>query len=287
MEAVLSSQEFGDGLPILIIHGWELSGRADQADFEPVFAKLAGLRRIYVDLPGMGSTPGNNVQHLDGIFDHIVQFIDVRLAKSRFLVVGSSCGGYLARAVAQKYADQVDGLLLRVPLIEPKDSRRDLDPITPLVEDAQLMSTVSDSDRSLLGDLVIQTSAYISALKNKILNVYHPAEAASDSKVLSFIRDDPERYQLSWSLDDPSAKFLAPTLILCGRHDDSVGYRDSLRLLELYPRSTYAVLDRATHALPVDETGVFEALVGDWIKRVHEWRDNMTRAARSCQQSQN
>lgn len=279
MEAVLSSQEFGDGLPVLIIHGWELSGQADQADFEPVFAKLAGLRRIYVNLPGMGSTPANNVQNLDDMFNHLVQFIDVRLARSRFLVVGSSCGGYLARAVAQKYANQVDGLLLRVPLIEPKDSNRDLDSITPLVEDAELMATVSDSDRSLLGNVIIQTSAYISAFKNKILNVYQPAEAAADSKVLSFIRDDPERYKLSWSLDDLGAKFPAPALILCGRHDDSVGYRDSLRLLELYPRSTYAVLDRATHGLPIDETGVFEALVGDWVKRVHEWRDNMTRQA--------
>lgn len=277
MEAVLSSQEFGDGLPVLIIHGWELSGQADQADFEPVFAKLAGLRRIYVNLPGMGSTPANNVQNLDDMFKYLVQFIDVHLAKSRFLVVGSSCGGYLARAVAQKYANQVDGLLLRVPLIEPKDSNRDLDSIAPLVEDAELMATVSDSERTLLGTVIIQTSAYISAFRSKILNVYQPAEAAADSKVLSFIRDDPERYKLSWSLDDHKSKFPAPTLILCGRHDDSVGYRDSIRLLELYPRSTYAVLDRATHGLPIDETGVFEALVGDWIKRVHEWRDNMTR----------
>lgn len=274
-EFTLSSEEFGDGLPVLIIHGWELSGKADQADFEPVFAKLpAGLRRIYVDLPGMGRTPSHGVQSLDDVFHHLTRFIDAHLGRtSRFLVVGSSCGGYLARAVAQRYGSQVDGLLLRVPLIEPNDTKRDLDTITPLVADAPLLAAASDSDRSMLGDLVIQTAAYMDAMKRKILDVYQPAVAASDSKALSFIRDDPQRYRLSWSLDDPTqAKLLAPTLILCGRHDDSVGYRDSLRLLELYPRSTYAVLDRATHGLPIDETGLFEALVRDWITRVREWR---------------
>lgn len=86
------------------------------------------------------------------------------------------------------------------------------------------------------------------------------------------IRADPQRYRLSFDLDDEKAKFFAPTLVVCGRHDEGVGYRDSLRLLELYPRSTFVVLDRGTHALPVDEGGIFGALVRDWIFRVGEWR---------------
>lgn len=122
MASILSAHEIGEGLPVLIIHGWELSGRAEELDFEPIFNKTPGLLRIYVDLPGMGTTPANNVKDLDEIYLRLVEFIDSRIGKSRFLVVGSSCGGYLARAIAQKYNDQLDGLLLRVPLIEPKDS---------------------------------------------------------------------------------------------------------------------------------------------------------------------
>ena len=90
--------------------------------------------------------------------------------------------------------------------------------------------------------------------------------------MLDPIRADPQRYRLSCPLDDQVAKFLAPTLVICGRHDESVGYRDSLRLLELYPRSTYVVLDRGTHGLPIDQTSLFDALVRDWIIRVEEWR---------------
>lgn len=275
MESILSFQEIGQGLPVLLIHGWEGNGQVDMADFEPVLAKLPGLRRIYVDLPGMGKTPGTNVKNLDDMYNMLVKFIDAKIGTSKFLLTGSSCGGYLARALAQKYTSQVDGLLLRVPLVEPKYSMRSLDTLRPLIENKELMASLSEEERKSFGDVPVQTHAYISALRAKIVNVYNPSTAMADASVLGPIRDDPERYQLSWSLDDKDVKFLAPTLILCGRHDDSVGYRDSLRLLELYPRSTYALLDRGIHGLPIDETGLFEALVRDWITRVHEWRETM------------
>ncbi|KAJ6104989.1 hypothetical protein N7486_003678 [Penicillium sp. IBT 16267x] len=277
MESILSAHEIGEGLPVLIIHGWEMDGRVEELDFEPIFNKTPGLRRIYVDLPGMGTTPAKNVQHLHDMYLRLMQFIDSRLGKSRFLLVGTSCGGYIARAIAQTYIERVDGLLLRVPLIEPKDNMRDLDPFNPLVANEQLMSNMSAEDRTLLGNVLVQTPAYVKTLKTKYEKAYLPAEKAADKKVLDPIRADPSRYHLPLSLDDESAKFFAPTLLVCGRQDESVGYRDSLRLLELYPRSTYIVLDRGTHALPIDETRVFEALVRDWIVRVDEWRGRTDR----------
>ncbi|KAJ5560592.1 hypothetical protein N7513_002991 [Penicillium frequentans] len=272
MKPILSAHEIGEGLPVLIIHGWEMNGRVEELDFEPIFSKTLGFRRIYIDLPGMGATPANDVKDLNDMYLRLMQFIDYRLGKSRFLLVGSSCGGYLARAIAQTYIEQVDGLSLRVPLVEPKDNMRDLDALKPLVPDEQLMSNMSAEDRTLLGNVLIQTPAYVATLKAKHEEVYGPAMKAADNEVLDPIRADPGRYQLPFSLDDERAKFFAPTLIVCGRQDESVGYRDSLRLLELYPRSTYVVLDRGMHGLPIDETSVFAALVRDWIFRVEEWR---------------
>jgi pimeloyl-ACP methyl ester carboxylesterase len=274
MDSILSAREVGEGLPVLIIHGWQMEGRVEELDFEPIFSRMLGLRRIYVDLPGMGKTPANDVKDLDEIYSRLVQFIDSRLETSKFLLVGSSCGGYLASALAQKYVEQVDGLLLRVPLIEPKDSMRDLDPFKPLVANEELMSSLTVEDRAFLGNVLIQTPAYIKTLKEKLKNVYIPAKKASDDKVLDPIRVDPDKYQLSSLKGNENAQFSAPTLIVSGRQDETVGYRDSLRLLNLYPRSTYIVLDRGTHSLPIDQDRVFDALVRDWVMRVHEWRAN-------------
>ncbi|KAK1255557.1 hypothetical protein MKX08_009552 [Trichoderma sp. CBMAI-0020] len=273
MSSKLSAHEIGEGFPVLVVHGWQAEGKVEAGDFEPIFVKAPGLLRIYVDLPGMGATPADNVKSLDDIYLRLVNFIDSRLQKSRFAVIGSSCGGYLARAVAQKYRDQVDGVLLRVPVIEPDNTKRDLDPFNPLVENREFMSSLPTEDKNLLGNVLVQTPDYVRTLKAKVEKLYLPAERATDKKALDLIRDDPQRYRLSTPFIDEKTTLLAPTLIICGRQDEVVGYRDSLRLLELYPRSTFAVLDRGTHGLPIDETGVFEALVRDWIFRVNEWRD--------------
>jgi pimeloyl-ACP methyl ester carboxylesterase len=269
-DSTLYAREIGAGLPVLIIHGWGLDGTLEELDFEPVFSTIPNLRRIYVDLPGMGKTPANNVKDLDDMYLRLAHFVDTRLGKSTFLLVGTSCGGYLARALAQKYADQVAGLLLRVPLVQPKNELRDLDPFEPLVRNETLMSSMSAEDKALIGgeNVLVQTPAYIESLRAKY-GVARAAEKAADNEATDPIRGDAQRYQLSLALD---AKLFAPTLILCGRQDDVVGYRDSLRLLELCPRSTFAVLDRAKHDLPVDQNAVFEALVRDWLTRVDEWR---------------
>lgn len=89
MYSILSAQEVGEGHPMLIIHGWEMNRKVEQLDFEPVFSKTAGIRRIYVDLPGMGATPANDIANMDDIYSRLVLFIDARLGKSRFSLVGS------------------------------------------------------------------------------------------------------------------------------------------------------------------------------------------------------
>lgn len=271
MDSLLHAQEFGEGLPILLIHGWELNGVAEQCDFEPVLSKIPGLRRIYVDLPGMGQSPANGVQNLDDMYQRLVDFIDARIGKERFLVSGSSAGGHIARGIVQKYKDQVDGLLLRVPAIETDNTKRDLDPFEPLIADTELTESLSSDDKSLLGDILVQTVAYIKAFKAKVEQVYHPAEQQADKPVLDAIRSDPQRYKLSLSTDNV---FSAPTLFVCGKQDDVTGYRDPYRVLRFYPRATFAVMDRGMHDYPVGESEnqLFAALVKDWIFRVNEWR---------------
>ena len=247
-----------------------MNGSVEAHDFEPIFVHRAGFRRIYVDLPGMGSTPAGNVQSLDDIFLQIVHLIDNTLRTSDFLLIGSSCGAYLARAVSYKYRNQVQGLLLRVPLVEPESNKRDLDPFKQLVSSREAAAGLSSRDNELLGELLIETPAYIAALKAK-LELEHQANQDSDQVALTRIRNDRERYRLSYLAP---GLFLAPTLILCGRQDEVVGYRDALHMLELYPRATFAVLDRGTHNLPVLEQDVFKELVRDWLDRVQEWRAN-------------
>ncbi|MFG3703278.1 alpha/beta fold hydrolase [Micromonospora sp. NPDC047670] len=64
------------------------------------------------------------------------------------------------------------------------------------------------------------------------------------------------------------APFARPTLVLTRRQDHATGYLDQFALLPHFPRATFAVLDVAGHNLQIEQPGLFDALVGEWLDRV-------------------
>ena len=270
----LAVRSIGQGFPVLIVHGWTMSGFVEAHDFEPIFTKKAGYRRMYVDLPGMGESPVGSITDLDSILESVSSFIEKHILPSNFLLIGSSCGAYLARALAYRYASAIDGLLLRVPLVEPVTAKRDIDPFMPAISNEALLPSLSDADRKLLGDIPIQTPEYIDTFRRRLEATVLPAIAASDSAALDAIRNDSNLYKLTAALHNPENPFLKPTLILTGRQDTDVGYRDAWPMVACYPRATFVALDRANHDLPVDEieTDLFKALVDNWLSRLEELR---------------
>ena len=44
--ATIDYEEHGEGRPILFLHGWTMNRRLEIADYEPIFAKRSGWRRI-------------------------------------------------------------------------------------------------------------------------------------------------------------------------------------------------------------------------------------------------
>ncbi|KAG8631633.1 hypothetical protein KVT40_000773 [Elsinoe batatas] len=194
----LPFQSFGTGFPILIIHGWTMSTTAEAADFEPIFASLcppsspSPYRRIYPTLPAHALSPANNIQTLTDILLHLVSFIETHILPSRFLLIGTSCGGYLARAPAYRSSSHVDGLLLRVPVIEPHSPSRDVDPFAPSLQ-ADL-SWLSDADREELGGIPVQTPEYVHALREKV-KLWNEESAKANGE--GCILGTPRPYKLS------------------------------------------------------------------------------------------
>ena len=55
-ETAVHYVEHGAGRPVLVLHGAGVDHREVEACFEPAFVGVAGFRRVYPDLPGMGRT---------------------------------------------------------------------------------------------------------------------------------------------------------------------------------------------------------------------------------------
>lgn len=238
----------GEGRPLVLVHGWRLNGEVERADYEPIFARRRGWRRLYPDLPGMGRSPAEPwISRKADFLEALVREIDNCLGVSPFAIAGTSSGAELARAAAHRMPDRVRGLLMRVPMLVGDDSAR---VVAPAYAEAGL------------------PPGYHDARRRKLDQLWEPARQIADSQFLSPIRADPDRYTLADI--EPATPFSAPTLVIVGRQDTRVGYEQAWNAAQHYPRATFALLDRAGHELPVGSQELFAALVNDWLDRVEE-----------------
>ncbi len=110
--------EHGVGRPVLVLHGAGVDHREPEACFEPVFAGVAGFRRIYPDLPGMGRTVApDGLRSAEDVLDTLLDFAEEVTDGTAYLLIGHSAGGYYAQAMAARLPGQVAGLALVCPLL--------------------------------------------------------------------------------------------------------------------------------------------------------------------------
>jgi len=248
------SVEHGDGLPVLVLHGAGVDHREVMACLEPVFEGLPGYRRIYPDLPGMGLTPApETVRGADDVLDVLLAFVDEVVSDQQLLVVGHSAGGYYAQAVALRRAEQVVGLALLCPLLPG---------IRDVPGPGVGFGSAGLGDDDFRDYFVVRTPETVERYDTYVA----PAGLLADQSALQRIG---ERWELTARPED-AEPYRHPTLVVTGRQDSAVGYAGAWDLLEHYPRATFAVLDRAGHALPHEQPGLLRAMLTEWLDRVHE-----------------
>lgn len=257
--------ERGGGTPIFALHGWFVDHRLMTGCLEPLFDDRPGYRRIYPDLPGMGRTPApDTIASSDDLLDTMLGLIDAVIGDEAFLLVGLSHGGYLARAIAGRRPGQVAGLCLICPLgAEVIGGGGEVPEHVVLHEGGDLDGILDPAlETEYRNYLVVQTPETLRRFGER----EGPGVALADLPAL-------ERIQRRWALRESPASgsaYTKPTLILAGRQDSVVGYAAAWDWLAHYPRSTFAVLDRAGHGLPHEQPALFNALLTEWLDRARE-----------------
>jgi len=259
--------QHGSGTPVLALHGVGVDHREIMGALEPVFVGRPGYRRVYPDLPGMGRTPApDTVNSNDDVVEVLLGLVDAVIGEQAFLVVGHSYGGYLARAIANRRPGQVAGLALVCGVdAQARPGEIPEHVVLHAADDLDLDATLEPAMAVEFRDyLVVQTPATLRRFQETVA----PGVALADQPALQRIF---ERWRLRTPPEHGPA-YTNPTLILTGRQDATAGYAGSWRLLEHYPRATFAVLDRAGHALLHEQVGLAPALLAEWLDRVREQR---------------
>ena len=253
----------GEGYPVLMLHGWTVDHRIMKGCMEPIFETRPNYKRIYFDLPGMGKTKGEDwIKGTDDYLKIIIEFVEKIIPTESFIVVGGSYGSYLARGLIKKKQNLIDGVLFLVPLILPDEKQRDLPEHIVLVKDENVVSKLNPLEMEVLESVatVINQKVYERGKEEAKSGV-----TIADMPFLEMLRGN---YAFSYDVDLLNDKFTKPALFLLGRQDSSVGYRDAWKIIENYPRATYAILDTAGHILQIEQEDLFNALTNEWLDRV-------------------
>jgi pimeloyl-ACP methyl ester carboxylesterase len=235
---------------VLVLHGAGVDHREPEACFEPFFTGVAGFRRIYPDLPGMGRTPApEGLRSAEDVVAVLLDFAGQVSDGVAYLLIGHSAGAYYAKAMAARAPRRVAGLALVCPLLP---NLRDVPAHRVVVGSGEI------GDDDFRSYFVVQTPEMLQRYERHVA----PAATLVDQAAL-------ERIGQRWELAPGTGPaYDGPTLVVAGRLDSTVGYAAAADLVDHYPHASVAVLDDAGHALPHEQPDLLRALVTDWLVRV-------------------
>lgn len=255
---------YGEGQPVLILHGWPADHNMMVTALEPIFRERQGWQRVYVDLPGMGQTTGGSwLAGNHDVLDVLVQFMDEVFPGERFLVVGLSYGGYMARGVLHEKHEQMDGMMLLAPTVPGHREERILAPHRVIVSNPEGLAQFPPAFNEFFNSVLVVQDDAVLALQQDILTGIQNADQETLERIA-------QRTAFNFAVDHLSAPFEKPVLILTGKFDSIVGYEQAGDLLQYYPRATYAVLDRAGHGVHMEQPAIFRLLTNEWLDRIEE-----------------
>ncbi len=247
----------GDGVPILFLHGWGMDKRIMTGCFEPIFKDLNLHRRIYIDLPGMGMSTAGDITCSDDILNILYKFAN-EIIGEKFIIAGESYGGYLARGFINLHSEMVNGLILLCPLVYPGTRQGNVQPLKVVKRDDAFLATLTKEqyDSFTYMNVVLTESVY-----ERYSRDIMPAIEIQNRYFLDEVLDG----SCSFNVDKLKQPFEAPCLIIVGKGDTEVGYKDQFDLIKYYPNTTYCAINNAGHNLQIEQPELFESIVKQWL----------------------
>lgn len=259
----MNYQEYGEGRPLLIIHGAPSNGRMFAALCEPHLKERTGWRRLYPDLLdyGDGGIPPS-INSSDAVVDILIDFIEAVCPGERFTVIGGSWGGFLARSLVQRCLDRIDGVHLLAPLMDWSTAFETPEQLI-LRRDSEFEAALQPAEEWLRGSFAVQSIDTLDKFRADVLGNWREISQEGSAPLWnSNFVNDPD------VLPFPCP---APTLIVCGRQDVAAGYQKTWSIVENFPRGTYIVLDMASHWLIYEQAALYQSLMNEWLDRVEEY----------------
>jgi non-heme chloroperoxidase len=253
----------GDGRPVVLIHGWPLSGESWSEQIGPL--RDAGYRVVVYDRRGFGrSDPGDGYDYdkLAGDLDNVLTDLDLRDAT----LVGFSMGGGEVARYVSAYGDERLHSVVFASAVPPYLAKSDDNPDGPLDEDTARrlrQGLVDDRDAffdefmtaffSADGELKVSEEQRQQALEMCRQSDQEAAVGCMDAWAGTDFRGDLEQVRV-------------PTLVIHGDSDGTVPFEGSgRRTHEAVDGSRLHVIEGGPHGCNVSHAGEFNRALLEFL----------------------
>jgi non-heme chloroperoxidase len=255
----------GQGRPIILIHGWPLSGASWKAQIPALTA--AGFRVIAYDRRGFGQSdkPPDGFDY-DTLADDLAGLIEDKALKNASLVGFSMGGGEVARYIGN-YGEQNLHSVVFAAAVPPCLMKSDDNPHGPLTpEKATELETALRVDRNAFFDSF--TKDFFSA-NGKLM-----VSEADRQEALALCRQSDPAAALgcmkAWATTDFRAdlpRVTVPTLVLHGDADATVPFEGSgARTHAMVKDSKLEVIEGGPHGVNVSHVAEFNDALVTFLK---------------------
>lgn len=242
-------EEYGEGQPLLLIHGGVLTGRS----WQPYRAAFAEHYRVITpDSRGHGRT-SNLAGSLSFrlLADDMVAFVQA-LDLQKPLIFGYSDGGQIALEIGMRYPDLPQALVIGGAYSE-------------LTEGSRTWA------RSVLGDEESPDVDFAQFERNNSGFAQTLQRLHGPDGWQTLLQDIKPMWNasLNYTADD-MARIVAPTLVLLGDRDDFVSVEEGVKLYRLLPNAEYAVVPGADHTdliFSSEKVAIVQPLIVDFLRR--------------------
>lgn len=245
----LSYEVYGQGKTIYFLHGLGLNNKSMSTIYEPLFTENDRFRRVYIDLPGMGSSlTSKTLNSSDAVLHCIKTFIQTDTENDKIAICGHSYGGYLALGLNYLLADRISTIFLTCPVTIADATKRIKEPHLSIQKE-QVFPTINKASFPdyLSMNVQIHPQSWIMYQKSILpgLETFNEAFWTKlQEKSYSFSSED------SLSLVNRHTKLKGHVLL--GKNDAIVGYKDQKKFFEPFSTIDVTILDQAGHNLPID-----------------------------------
>jgi pimeloyl-ACP methyl ester carboxylesterase len=241
----------GDGVPLVLVHGFPLSG----AMWQPQISALSARYRVIApDLRGFGaSTFGGGADSLDQYADDLLALLD-HLDVRKVALAGLSMGGYIAFALLRRAADRVSALVLAdtKAAADSDEARQKREQNARMVETSGLAPLAEQMLPGLLADRTPQGQQQ--AVRG-IIMANQPEGIAAALRAMAQRPDSTP--QLS--------AINVPTLIMVGSEDTLTPPGEARKLHEAIKGSQFVELSGAAHLSNIEAPAAFNAAVDSFL----------------------